>query len=162
MKLIKLTQGRFAQVDDEDFERVNQFKWSAHKNGNVWYSTRRNGKSSESMHSFIMGHSPKGMHVDHKDGDGLNNQKCNLRFCTPSQNSMNRGIKNGGTSIYKGISWLKAANQWSASIRHNDKRIYHKYFKNEIMAAKQYDIWATELFGEFARLNFPENPCINE
>lgn len=82
MKQIPLTQGKFAIVDDEDFERVNAFKWQYHCDG---YATSQKSK----MHRFIL-NAPKGMVVDHKNHDGLDNRKENIWICTNSQNQLNR------------------------------------------------------------------------
>ena len=160
MKLIPLTQGKFAKVDDKWYDYLMQWKWYAHKNSHTWYASRRCGKDGVLMHILIMGSDKRMPHIDHYDGDGLNNQELNLRFATNSQNSMNRRIMNTGSSKYKGVSWNKGANQWSVSIGKGGVRVNHKYFKIEIEAAFQYDAWARELFGEFARLNFPENKTV--
>jgi len=159
-KLIQLTQGKFAIVDECDFERVNQFKWCAHSDGTNWYAIKRNyiGDDSviESMHKFIIGCILDGLEVDHANGNSLDNSSTNLRPCTHAENGRNLRCRIGCSSIYKGVSWNKEASKWSAIIVKNYKRIHREYFDSEIDAAKQYDIWAKELFGEFARLNFPE------
>lgn len=92
--------------------------------------------------------------VDHKDGDGLNNQKENLRCCTHSQNCANVLITKRNTSGFKGVSRFR--NKWKAEITHNYKRIYLGLFVSKIDAALEYDHFAKLLFGEFAALNFPE------
>lgn len=94
MKEIELTQGRVALVDDEDFEELNRFKWFAHRWRHGWYAKRNlqrvEGKRPFlSMHCQIMG-KISGLEMDHRDGNGLNNQKDNLRFATRSQNMANR------------------------------------------------------------------------
>ena len=89
-----------------------------------------------------------------KDGDGLNNQKANLRICTRSQNKMNGKSYKNSSSKYKGIWWVKKNKKWRVRIRLNNKTIHLGYFKDETEAAKAYDSKAKELFGEFARLNF--------
>ena len=163
MKEIQLTQGKVALVDDEDFERVNQFKWSARKskNGNVWYAMRGVGdgsiKKTIYLHAYIMGDNPHRAKIDHRDNNGLNDQKYNLRFCTNQQNIMNSKPHLNSVSIYKGVYWRKDKERWVARIWLCGIRIHCKHFVSEIEAAKQYDIWATELFGKFAYLNFPEN-----
>lgn len=85
MKEIPLTQGKVALVDDEDCERLNQFKWYALKRPNTWYAVRNvwveNKRTAISMHREIMDAS-RGQEIDHKNGDGLYNLKVNLRFCT--------------------------------------------------------------------------------
>src|SRR5690348_11276017 len=107
MKKIKLTQGKYALVDDADFEYLNQWKWQAKKcSDTLFYAhrTQRYGLRSENkkhhfkMHKLIL-KSPKGFEIDHEDGNGLNNQRKNLRICTHSQNGMNKKLKS------KGVSW---------------------------------------------------------
>ena len=93
------------------------------------------------------------LRVDHKNCNGLDNQKQNLRFATKSQNGMNQKIRMG-TSKYKGVSWHKNRNKWAVWICNNGKRQYLGYFTNEVDAAQAYDRKAKELFGEYARLNF--------
>ncbi len=81
MKKIRLSNGRFALVDDKDFDRVNAFRWYFHPDG---YAISRN----KSMHRFIL-NAPKGMVVDHKNHDTLDNRRKNIWICTHSQNSLN-------------------------------------------------------------------------
>ena len=159
MREIKLTQGQVALVDDEDYERVNQFKWSARKSGNTFYVIRNirvNGKrKTQLMHVFIMGDNPLKLDIDHIFGDGLNNQKCNLRFCTASQNAMNAKIRKNCSSIYKGVCFHKALQKWMAYIQINGKLTHLGLFKMEIDAARAYDIAVKIHYGEFAHPNFP-------
>lgn len=161
MKRLKLTQGKYTLVDDKDFEYLNQFKWAVKnpKTG-VLYAIRHNKiingspiKGYRLLHRMIM-NAPKGTEVDHKDGNGLNNQRSNLRVCTRSQNSANRPKQKNNKSGYKGVSFCKAYKNWVAYIQINGKGKNLGYFKTAQEAAKRYDLKASELFGEFARLNF--------
>lgn len=147
-----------ALVDDEDFERVNQFRWVADVNKNTVYAKRTNcvngikhGKTL--MHNFIT----KFKKTDHADRNGLNNQGFNLRECTDSQNMMNRGPFKNKSSTYKGVSFNKRYQKWSAEIVLNKKRTFLGYFIDEVVAAKIYNKKAKELFGEFAFLNEFQN-----
>lgn len=159
MREIKLSQfgknkGKYvALVDDEDFDSVNQYKWSATKLGNNFYAMRGqwvDGKyTTKYMHSMIL----DGKEIDHIDHNGLNNQKSNLRLCTRSENSMNKTKRRGVSSIYKGVSFFKKGGKWMAQITSAGKSIYLGYFVCEIDAARAYNTKATELFGEFANLN---------
>jgi hypothetical protein len=94
-----------------------------------------------------------GKYIDHLDGNGLNNQRSNLRFATKSENGMNRQKQENTTSIYKGVSWHKHNRKWVAYITINGKRSHLGYFISEVDAAKVYNQKAIELFCEFANLN---------
>jgi len=117
MKLIKLSKGCFAKVDDEDFEFLNQYKWNASAKYNSinggFYAKRSacvNGKTRHigMMHRIILNVVGK-VQIDHIDGDGLNNQKNNLRICSHGQNQQNRTSNRTNNSLkkYKGIYWVK-------------------------------------------------------
>jgi len=153
--LIPLTQGKFAIVDAEDYDRLNQDKWYAGKCKNTYYAGRVEGGKTIKMHREIM-HAPKGVLVDHINHNGLDNRKSNLRLCTHAQNCYNQQACATGTSKYKGVSWHKSNSKWSARIR-CDRKFYNLgEFDNQMEAAMAYDDKAVELFGEFAYLNFPE------
>ena len=95
--------------------------------------------------------------IDHKDGDNVNYQKFNLRICTYSQNNANRRPRQGCTSKHKGVYWREDRSKWSSRI-HYEEYLYHLgCYEDERQAAFFYDIAAVHFFGEFARLNFPEN-----
>ena len=154
MKTIELSNGDKAFVDDEDLERLSKHHW--------WAQSRRKGKSVARakigdkcilMHRFIM-NAQEGQIIDHIDGNPLNNQKANLRFCTTSQNLMNRGINNTNTTGYKGVSWAKGLKKYMACIRVKGKNKHLGYFSDAIEAAKVYDKAILEHHGEFAWLNF--------
>jgi len=161
MKEIQLTQGKVAIVDDEDYQMVNQFKWYALKNGNTFYARRVvpvNGRQKTvHMHQFIIGDTPKKSDIDHKDGNGCNNQKLNLRICTHQENMMNQKKPDKNcTSIYKGVCWHKRDNKWQSRIQIDGKLIHIGYFMDESDAARAYDKAAKHHFKEFAYLNFNE------
>lgn len=123
MKEIQLTQGKTAQVDNDDFDRLNLHKWYVMKNCKTYYAARFitiNGKEKTfRMHHAIMG-KVQGLQTDHKDGNGLNNQKGNLRFVTVRQNAQNR--KNiYKTSQYPGVCWDGDRDKWRSTIKINDK-----------------------------------------
>lgn len=157
-KLIQLTKGKFAIVDDKNFEWLNKFKWHAIRGTNTYYAIRHNNvggkRNNIFMHQLIVGNNTLKLLTDHWDGNGLNNQESNLRSCTSTENNRNQRNRIGYTSIYKGVSWSKQNNGWLASINVKGKAVHRKFFKNEIDAAIQYDIWAKELFREFAKTNF--------
>ncbi len=152
MKTIPLSQGYVALVDDEDFEQVNQFKWRASKRSNTLYAqtdVQFNGWVIKIyMHKLVM---PCHSQLDHKNGNGLDNRKSNLRPATNSQNSFNRKKSPNTSSKFKGV-WL-AYGKWSSKIRCNGKGYWLGTWENEVDAAKAYNEAAKRLFGEFARLN---------
>lgn len=155
MKKIPLTQGQFALVDDADFDWLNQWKWCFYKDGRTGYAGRaiKIAKTRKNkvilMHRLIL----KSKHrTDHRDGDGLNNQRNNIRPASSSQNNRNRCSALGSSSKYLGVSWKKYQKRWVAQIK--DKFVIHLgYFIHEIDAAKAYNKAAQKYHGEFARLN---------
>ncbi len=154
-KLIPLTQGKCAIVDDGDYEWLCQYKWYAMRCGNVYYAGRNaKGKNKKPiyMHREIL-NVPQGVETDHVNGDGLDNRERNMRICTKQENQFNMKSYKAGSSKYKGVCWHKRIEKWHAQIRHNGKRIYLGVFDKENDAANAYNVKATELFGEFARLN---------
>lgn len=160
MKQIKLTQGKVAIVDNEDFERLNKYKWYANYMHKYWYVVRNIKKNkgkqkTEFMHRVIM-NVPDYLEIDHINHNGLDNRRCNLRVCTRSENNMNRRPRKGTSSYYKGVCWDKRSKKWIVRIQSNKKCIYLGCFNNEIVAAHFYDMKAKKLFGEFAYLNFKE------
>lgn len=156
MKRIPLTRGKFAIVDDEDYEWLNQWKWYAQKHHRTWYAKRailKNGKlKTIYMHRQIV-NAQKGQETDHKDGNGLHNQRSNLRFCTGSQNQMNKKMQKNCSSEFKGVYLGNRLKRWRARIFLNKKQFHLGYFDKEKDAAKAYNKVAKKYFGEFARLN---------
>lgn len=154
---IPLSQGLFALVDGEDYQRLAKYKWYAQKDGNRFYACRNkknNGKSTKvTMHREIMRSLPF-LFIDHVNGSGLDNRKQNLRLCTNRENSYNQKPREKGTSKYKGVSWKENKSKWCAQISVKSKKKHLGYFDNEINAAKAYDVAAQEYAGEFAKTNF--------
>lgn len=167
MKEIILTQGKVALVDDEDFDRVNQFNWCAIKttSGRVrFYASRSSPRDCNGKQKFILLHrvilgvdGAPGNCIDHVSGDGLDNRRSNLRFASQSQNNANRFKQaSPAASRYKGVFWRTARACWIAHIRVSKYGQYLGRYESEEAAAIAYDYAAKIYFGEFARLNFPE------
>ena len=159
MKKIKLTQDKYALVDDDDFEKLNKFKWSLLRLKNHSYAIRNNNPI-RLMHRAIMGIIDRGILVDHINHNGLDNRKINLRKCTPSENSFNRRKSKNQKSIYKGV--VAHSRNFSAYISINKKRTYLGTFKTEHEAAGVYNEYARKYFGEFSCLNDVKKVDINE
>ena len=147
-----LNRGRFAIVDEEDYDRLARYKWYCIGTRGYLYAKRCEGKRMIYMHRDILS-PPAGLSVDHKNHNTLDNRKSNLRVCTPAQNCFNRIPSEVGTSRYKGVFWSSSRKRWCAVIMLNGKHIFIGYFDYELDAAIAYDDKALELFGEFAALN---------
>jgi len=158
MKIITLTQGKVALVDDEDFERLSAFKWhyaEDKKSNKGGYAKRVNpgeGPSYLWMHKVILGLSEHEQ-GDHRDGNKLNNQKYNLRPATHSNNTYNKVMDGRNSSGFKGVSMPKHFKRWRARAVIHGKEYWGGYFYTREAAAKAYDKLAVKLFGEFARTN---------
>lgn len=155
-KLIPLTKGKVAVVDEADYAALSQYKWSARKDGNRYYAERNSHLGDGTrihvqMHQEILGEK----YTDHINGDGLDCRRENLRPATHSQNRYNRGAQSNNTSGYKGVIWDKKRLKWQANIQASGKRFFRGYFGTAEDAARAYDEMALVLHGEFAKLNFP-------
>jgi hypothetical protein len=153
MKEIKLSQGKVALVDDEDYDYLNQWKWhTVFKSNNRMYAAHKSGIHSTFMHRVIM-NTPSNKITDHIDHNGLNNQRSNLRVCTVAQNQMNK--KPYGVSKYLGVAFVKG--KFRSQIRGGGKYRYLGVFNDEKQAALAYNEAAKKYHGEFANLNIIEN-----
>lgn len=152
VRKIPLTKNKYAIVDDEDYERLSQWKW--HFDGvYARRSTPDKDKKCVNMHRLLCDF-PVGKQIDHINGDQLDNRKCNLRICTRQQNHWNRSINlSPKSSKYKGVYWENERQKWRAYIYKNNKRINIGRFLTEQEAANAYNKYAINMFGEFARLN---------
>lgn len=162
MKEIYLNKGYKVIVDDEDFDYLNQFRWTAlvMPNSDRVYAVRTERDEQYQtknfrMHRVIMNINDRHIHVDHINHNTLDNRKFNLRICTPQENSMNarKWNKVKTSSKYKGVRFRKDSKKYEARIRFNNKLIILGSFKDELDAAKAYNKKSIELFGEFAVLN---------
>lgn len=139
---IPLSKGYFSTIDREDFERVSQHKWTALKTPWTVYARRTwvgpEGKQhSMYLHRFIM-QAEKGIEIDHRDSNGLNNVRSNLRFATKSDNSQSQKKKKSNTSGHKGVRFNKQARSWVAFIGANNTQYHLGSFKTkqEAIAAR--------------------------
>lgn len=150
MKHIPLTQGKFALVDDEDYDAlVSMGSWYFNAQG---YAAREDDRLGVRMHRLLLGASPS-QEVDHVNGNKLDNRKSNLRFCSHAENGRNRGPNLNSRSGIKGVTWCKSTGSWSAEISKLGKKARLGRFSCPLEAADAYDQAALGLFGEFAWLN---------
>lgn len=159
MKIIHLLGGiYFSIVDDEDHEKLSSVNWGVLNGKHTKYAKFHYGpKKSRKcmlMHRLIM-NAQKGLEVDHIDGNGLNNQKSNLRVSTISENRRNRVRKQlNSSSRFKGVSWSLSHKKWVSNIQVNRKKLHLGSFNDEVDAAMVYDYAAIHHFKEFASPNF--------
>lgn len=157
---VPLTSGYVAIVDVADAGAVAAHNWHARVDENTVYAwtsivDEMGNRRGVSLHSFLCDSTDL---VDHKDGDGLNNRRSNLRPATHHQNQCNKRLSKNNLSGYKGVrfaAWVSGQNKWRAQIMVNGRRKSLGYHATPEDAAHSYDASAIELFGEFARLNFP-------
>jgi hypothetical protein len=156
---IDLGEGKWTIVDQRDYYRFGQYKWNIEGNNGKFYAIRGAQISPKEiklvrLHRVIMS-APEGLLVDHRNNDGLDNRRSNLRLATKSQNNTNRPKRANTSSRYIGVCYDKAHKCWYAQIVHQGKHKWLGTFDNEIEAARAFDRAAIEYHGEFARLNFP-------
>lgn len=153
MKEIVLFSGEIALVDDEDFDLINAYKWYRSKRKRVTYAIANVRKKTIYMHKVIT-HTDNSQKIDHKNHDGLDNRKENLRLTTGTNNQANRRKTDSSTSSsYKGLHYDKEHNCYIAKIVYQNTYIYLGSFSNEIAAAKAYDEAAKQIYKEFALIN---------
>jgi hypothetical protein len=152
MKKIPLTQGKFAVVDEDDYERISKNRWHYTSKG---YARRNNNATKQAimMHREVMKIRRGRMQVDHINGDKLDNRKANLRLCTNQQNSFNRKNETGKLK-YRGVYMFKNRNKkFCARIRIDGRTLSKGMYHTIEEAARQYNVMAKKYHGEFARLN---------
>jgi hypothetical protein len=154
MALIPLTQGQQAIVDDEDYELLSRYKWQAHMNRSAYRPMGNvNGKMVR-MSRFIM-QAPKGIEVDHINGNSLDNRRCNLRLATRSQNAANSRRHKDNAGRYKGVYKQTRNDTYIARVYYQGRYIHLGTYSTDEEAARAYDDKAREVFGEYAKTNFP-------
>ena len=142
-------------IDDNDFDKISKYTWNIDRNQNIFYAKtniRINGKQIKlKMHRFIMG-AVRGQQIDHINGNGLDNRKCNLRFCTIAENRRNVGRQKNNTSGYKGVYFNKRRGKYSSEIMADSKKIFLGYFTTIEEAYAAYCEAAKKYHGKFARI----------
>jgi hypothetical protein len=142
VKQIKLSQGKTASVDDEDFPSLNQFKWYALKSGRTFYAVRLLPRVPDEIRKTVRMHriineTPDGFETDHIDGNGLNNQRSNLRTVTTRGNGQNRHVPK--TSSFPGVSFRpRTKNPWRAQYSLDGKVMNIGHFPTEELAHEAY------------------------
>ena len=157
MKKIKLSQGKFALVSDTDYTYLNQWKWHVIKRRNLWHAVRHGPTKPIYMHRIIL--ERMGFkdfeRTDHKNLNGLDNYRRNLRPATTQQNGQNRTQQINNKSGIKGVSWRKDRSKWRATIKINGKQTHLGYFNDPLIAARAYNRAAKRYHGKFARVTHP-------
>lgn len=160
---IALQCGLILLIDDCDWESASRLSWYGKRAKNTTYAERiltNDGvRSTILMHRWLMSAAP-GTEVDHRNGNGLDNRRLNLRIATHAQNQQNSSKQRRlCRSRFKGVCWSNAAGKWLAYIGIDRKQRHLGCFVSETEAAVAYDVAAIAAFGEFARLNFPGTKC---
>lgn len=142
-------------VSDKDYRRViDAGPWYYAHHYAIRSIKKPDGKwTTERVHRFITG-VQRSLEVDHRDGNGLNNQRRNLRVCTHKQNEGNRKLNKNNTSGYKGVSWNKSAGKWQVHIRKDSKSVNLGYFVDKEEAARAYDKASRMYHKTFSKANF--------
>ena len=162
MKEILVSGGLVALIDDKDFALVQGYSWNACPGKNTtyakaWVRGTYSPQKNIYLHRLIL-NAPKGIQVDHQNGDGLDCQRANIRLASNGQNTCNarkHRIVHGNPPLskFKGVSWQKTMNTWRARVYVAHHEVMLGYFDSETAAALAYNEAAVRLYGQFARLN---------
>lgn len=158
-KQIPLTRGMFALVDESDYEWLSQWKWFAHEERNTFYALRNQSikgggqRGLIAMHRQILGLTDRSQRGDHRDGNGLNNTRKNLRPCSNVQNLWNQGPRPNSISGTRGVSFHIKANKWRARIKIAGRDKHLGLFTTQDEAIAAYTAAAIRLRGEFAGID---------
>lgn len=154
--------GKFALVDDYNYEKAMALRWHVRPGGHTWYPyagiKREDGTwTTISMHRYLFGDQYPGQRLDHIDRNGWNNTASNIRVATARQNGFNKAPFRGKTSRYRGVYYRPDLGKWGANIKSADGRLIHLgFYECEELAAYAYDTAARLYHGEFAYINFPD------
>jgi hypothetical protein len=164
-KIIPLTRGMNTNVSTCSYEFLSQWNWVATKPNKKggWYAARNDYSTGRNhvvfMHAALLPHASR---VDHISGDTLDNRLENLRPATAAQNAWNRKTPSTNKSGYKGVSWYAPTQKWLVKIYFGNEQFHLGLFTDPIEGARCYDRKAIELFGEYARTNFPVSEYAKE
>lgn len=156
--LIRLTNGEFAKCDMADRALLERYRWSPNRCGRTTYAIAHSTGSHKTrkglkMHRLIL-NPADGVYVDHINGDGLDNRRCNLRLATKAQNARNSTFKRAGSSSkFKGVCFRSDTGKWRAYVRSEGKKKFLGQFESEVEAAAAYNAAALKEYGEYARIN---------
>jgi len=150
---IRLREGVVAYVNACDYDIISRHKWRMSEHGSYAVTTVKS--KNIRMHRMILGLTVTDLcHVDHVDGNGLNNCRSNLRVADAQKNAWNRRLSvRNVSSQYKAVG-RKNTGKWEVRVR-SGERCWCGSFESEELAARAYDVVAVAWFGEFANLNFP-------
>lgn len=155
MKRIPLTKGQYALVDDADFDMVNQHSWvyTKHNTNHYAHTTISEGgrRKTVKMHRMIL-NAPNGKEVDHKNNNGLDNRRSNIRLCTRSQNQANSNVKSNSLTGIKGVHQRKDNGRWRAHAHRDGKRVWLGHFDTAKEATMAYVTYIKQFDGEFTKL----------
>jgi hypothetical protein len=159
-KEIPLSRGLVALVDDADYEPLTTgHKWFASPHRNTFYAKRMTtspsgNRSTEYLHRLLLPDAPR---IDHCNGNGLDNQRANLRVATGSQNQINRGLDRTNSTGFKGISFHRKTGLWHACLIWQGVKRSGQYHATPEDAARAYDALVRQHAGEYGRYNFPQS-----
>jgi hypothetical protein len=152
---------QFVLIDNADFDNVGKRRWRIHTGrGHLTYYAIAHARSASGHVTSVLMHrllTPAISEVDHINGDGLDNRRCNLRTATRAQNASNIHRRAHNKSGYIGVSWDAPRRAWQASVATNGRSLFLGRFANSEAAALARDKAARELHGEFVVLNFPDD-----
>lgn len=146
----RLSMSAVAFVDDEDLPLVSGFSWTVARRQRRTYAVAIIGGRHVLMHRLIR---PGVEQIDHRNGNGLDNRRANLRPVDYEQNQQNARKRGFASSRFKGVAFHRAAGRWEAYIQKHGRKQHLGLFDTEEDAAAAYNAEASETFGEFAWLN---------
>lgn len=158
LRKIRLTRGKHAIVDRKDFDWLSKWNWQAAKDWKVYYARRRGPKDTTVIMHREITKCPKGMVVDHINGNGLDNRRKNLRICSTKENARNRRNITKNQTGYKGVVYFGTPPKYIAKIGVMGKYHCSRTYKTAEEAAAAYNRFARKFFGKYANLNVIGRP----